>query len=323
MYNDLISLELNKVVDKVKTKFNIEIKFDKSVNELIYKEGVFPTQGVRPIFSTITSLIESYVGRIIVDIMKINFDAKIIRWKYSNEKYSITLKSDKLKKVLKYPIKLKIESIRKSKSDDIQSLVAIHESGHIITSVFSLNILPKVAASRTADDKGGYTHVDVPNWETKDFLTKNIITLIGGYCAEKLVFGEENLTTGSYSDLERTTKTALKMIKDYGMDGIPLLYSTPDFRISDNAVCLNDDELDKKAVELVKNCMLETETILNNNMELLLRLGQYLTNHSKIESQEIKEFVEKYGKDIPNYKTKDNYYEYKSILENKLKLYEK
>ena len=323
MYNELITLELDKVVKKVKSKFDIEIKFDKSVNNLIYKEGVFPTQGVRPIFSTITSLVESYVGRIIVDIMKLNFDAKTIRWKYSDEKYSITLKSKDRKKGFKYPIKLKVESVRKSKSDDIQSLVAIHESGHIVTAVYSLNILPKVAASRTADDKGGYTHVDVPVCETKDYLTKNIITLIGGYCAERMVFGEENLTTGSFSDLERTTKTALKMIKDYGMNGIPLLYSTPDFRISDVAVCLNDDEIDKKAVKLVKECMVKTEKILNDNMELLLRLGQYLTNNSKIESEQINEFVEKYGKEKPKYKTKDNFYEYKSILEDKLKKYEK
>jgi len=326
MYNELIKLELGKVYRKVKEKFNIEIKFDKSVNELIYKEGVFPTQGVRPIFSTIRSLIESYVSRIIVDTVKLNLDPVTIRWKYSSEKetYTVVVKTKERKKTFKYPIKLKVENIRKTTADDIQALVGLHEAAHVVTSVYALGICPKFAVSKNAEGDGGFTHVELPEWHTKELLINDIVCYVAGYCAEKMIFGEENLSTGSFSDLERTTKIALKIIKDYGMNGKPLQFSTPDFRISESAICLNDDDMDKEAMKIVDACVDKCETILKDNSELLLRIGDYLSDNSRIEEETIKELVEKYGEyDTPAYKTKDNYYDFRSVLKNKIETIEK
>jgi len=323
MYEDIIILELNKIKSQVDEKFGVEVEFDTTINDLLYRESVFPTQGVRPIFSTLTSLIESYVGRIIVDALKQDIDLIKIKWEYVNDEYSIILISPDGETKLNYKIQLKVDNIRRTKGDDSQALIGIHESGHIINSIFALNICPKMAVSRTANDNGGFTHVDMPDWDTKEVLTNEIITLLGGYCAEKLVFGEGNLTTGSYSDIDKTTKTAVKIIKEYGMNGMPLMYSVPDFRVSDATICLLDDSLDKLAVELVKTCMRQTEKTLTDNMELLLRLGQHLTDNSKIEADEIKEFVEKYATYEPTYKTKEDYYEYKSTITNLLKNYGK
>lgn len=318
MYKDIIKLELNKIINKVKNKFDIDIEFDNSINDIIYKEGVFPTQGARPVISTINVLVESYIGRIIVDSIKLKIDIKNIYWKFENDTHFIII--NKGKKTFKYPVKLKIESVRKSKNDDIQSLIAVHEAGHIVTSIYSLNILPKMAISRNAEDNGGFTHIDLPEWENKDFLINNIICLIGGYCAEKIIFGENNITSGSYKDLKETTSIALKIIKEYGMNGLPIVYSTPNFRISSSAVCLNDDDHDKLAIKIVEDCMKKCEEILNDNMELLLAISDYLSKNSKITSVEIKEMVKKYGKyKMPDFKTKEDYYNYKKILNEKIK----
>ena len=323
MYKDLIQLELNKIVVKIKNKFEFDINFDESINDLIYKEGVFPTQGVRPVFSTITSLIESYVGRIIVDCLKQKIDIVSIDWKYENEKYTIIVKTDKKDKAFEYPVLLKVDNLRKSKSDDLQALVGIHEAGHVLSAVYGLNICPKSVVSKTANDEGGFTHIETPEWETKELILKDISCLLGGYCAERLVFGDENKTNGCISDLERSTKLALRLVKEWGMNGTPVQFSTPDFRISGSAVCLNDDELDKMAVEIITSCKEKCEKILKDNMELLLRMGKYLTDNSKMDADEIKKMVEEYGiYDVPEYKTKDNYYKFKSLLEERLKEYE-
>jgi len=318
-YTQLIELELNKIVDKIKTKFDIIVNLDESVAKIIYNEGVFPTQGVRPVFSTISTLIESYVGRIIVDSLKKNLDVISIDWRYDNEEYFITLNTKNSKKEIKYPVILKVDNIRKSKSDDIQSLVGIHEAGHTVASIYTTSICPKLVVSRKADDNGGFTHIDNPEWETKELLLDTIVMLGSGYMAEKLVFGEDNLTTGSYSDLNKITKTALRIVKEYGMNGNPLQYSTPDFRISGKSICLNDDDLDKKAIKIVEECMDRSKKILETNMTLLLKLGEHLTYNSEMSSDEIKDFVKKYGEFVPDYKTKDNYFQFKLILEDKIK----
>ncbi len=319
MYQDIIKMELNKIVDRVSMKFDFNINFDSSINDLIYTESVFPTQGVRPIFSTITSLIESYIGRIVVNSLKNKLDIISLNWSYLNEEYIIKLNTTTVDKILKYKVVLKIDNVRKSKTDDMQALVGIHEAGHVITSIYALNLLPRSVLSRTANGNGGVTFIDLPDYETKELLINSIIMLIGGYTAEKMIFGDNNLTSGSYSDLEHTTKTALKIVKEYGMNGIPLQFSTPDFRISDSSICLNNDDLDLSAIELVKKCQTKTEQILNDNMVLLLRMGEYLTNNSKMNSDEIKKMVEKYGSKKPIYKTKDNYFDYKKVLMDKIK----
>jgi len=319
MYKNIIKLELEKIQKKLIKKFELVVDFDSSINEIIYNESVFPTQGVRPIFSTLTSMIESYVGRIIVDSLKKNINLNKVEWKYKDDNYIIKLISEKSEEEIIYPVQLKIDNIRKSKSDDIQSLVGLHEAGHVVASLYSLEICPKKAASRTSDDNGGYTFVESPEWETKDLLLKSLDVLLGGYAAEKLVFGSENQTSGSYSDLSKATETSLSIFKSYGMNDIPATFSVPDFRISNKDICLNDDNLDYGALSLIEKSLKRTERILNENMELLLQLGKYLSENSKIEMEQIKEFVEKYGAYIPKYKTKDNFYDYKEILDNKLK----
>jgi len=315
-YKQLIELELTKIHEKIYEKFEIKIEFTENTKDLLYKEGVFASQGVRPIFSTITSLIETKVGRIIIDILKDNVKANKIVWDTNKGKTKFILTIDK-KHTYNYELKLKVDNLRNTIGDDIQTLVGIHEAGHVLCNVYEMNICPNVAVSKTLVE-GGYTMTEIPEWNTKSLLEKRLVTLLGGYVAEQLVFGEENLTSGSYSDLEKTTSISLKMIKEFGMNGTPLQYLKSDFRVSVNY--LDDTELDKVAEKLIKNALDKTTKILKDNMELLLKMGEYLTSHSKIEMNKIKYLVKKYGSyDVPTYKTKDNYYNYKKLLKDKLK----
>jgi len=315
-YKDLIDLELIKIQNKINKKFEIDINFTDKTKDLIYKEGVFATQGVRPIFSTITSLIETKIGRVIIDILKNKINANVIKWDTNNSKTKFILTIDD-KKTFEYELKLKVDNLRKSIGDDIQALVGVHESGHVITAVYGMNVCPTLAVSKTLRD-GGFTQTDFPDWDTKELLEKRLIMLLGGYAAEKLIFGEENLTSGSFSDLEKTTAIALAMVKDYGMNGTPLQYAQADFRISGTA--LNDEGLDKIAEGIVKEALRKTEKILTDNKTLLLKMGEFLTKNSKIEEKQIKKMVKKYGSDgAPTYKTKENYYNFKTLLKNEIK----
>lgn len=314
-YVDIIKLELKKYTNKIKEKFNIDIKFTDNVESIIYKEGVFPTQGVRPIFSTIVSMIESYTGKIMIDILKKDLNPNEIVWDYNNYQNIISFDDNEFK----YPVKLKIDNLRESKNDDRQALVGIHEAGHVLASIYALNICPKLVVSKTANNSGGFTHIEGPEWQSKEYLMNRIITSISGYMAEKLVFGEENLTTGSYSDLKYTTETALKIIKEYGMNGTPLQYTSPDFRISSSQIALNTDEMDRQSINLVKECMIISENILTENMTLLLKIGEFLLHNSKMTSDQIKNMMSEYSPNKVVFKDKDNYNNFKSILNDKVK----
>jgi len=317
-YKELIKMELNKISIKVYDKFNFKINYSDKIKELIYKEGVFATQGVRPIFSTVTSLIETKLGKIIVDLNKQNIDAKEIFWDVDDKYEFLNIKvNDDIE--LKYKITLKVENLRKSLSNDIQALIGIHEAGHVICDVYGLNLCPEIAVSKTIVE-GGFTQTNYPDYKTKTFMMNQIVTLFGGHAAEELVFGSDNITSGSVSDLEKSTNIALNMYKDYGMDPdnnlIPASYSEPDFRISTDQI--SDEDIDYKVKYFLSKQYALAKKILTDNMVLLLEMGEYLTEHSKIEKDKIKELVKKYGDyDIPKYKDYKQYYDFKNILYSK------
>jgi len=318
IYNELINLELNKIIIKLKDKFDINLIFKKNVKDLIFREGVFASQGVRPVFSTITSLIETKIGKIIIDILKEDIDAKNIIWNYQDDKFILNIDD---KKIFEYEINLKVDNLRKSKNDDTQALIGIHEAGHVITSVYEMNLCPKIAVSKTLRN-GGFTYTEIPELDSKKLLLQHIKVLLGGYVAERLIFADENLTSGSNDDLRKVTEIALRMVKQYGMNNSPLQFSSMDFRISNKS--LDDHGLDNIAKEIVNNCLKETEKILKENIDLLLKIGNYLTSHSRIETKKIKSMVKKYGKSpVPKYKTKDNFYDYKKIIKDKIKISKK
>jgi len=312
-YKKLIELELNKIIKKIKVKFDINIVFSETTKSLIYKEGVFASQGVRPIFSTITTLIETKIGKIVVDILKKDIIANDIYWDTNKQKTKFIIIINNKEKI-EYKLNLKVDNLRKSKKDDIQALVGVHESGHVLCHVFAMNICPIVAVSKTINT-GGFTRTETPDFESKQLLEQKLISLLGGYVAEKLIFGKENLTNGSFSDLQKTTELSLSIVKEYGMNGIPLQYAKSDFRVSN--ISVDDTDLDKVVEQIVKDAVKKTTEILTENIELLVEMGKYLTYNSKIDEKQIKRMVKKYGKwKVEKYKTKDTYYDYKNILMN-------
>ena len=99
-----------------------------------------------------------------------------------------------------------------------KKLVSYHEAGHAVATyvcetsspVKEISIIPRGMA-------GGYT-LSIPeedtNYRTKKEMLDEIVTLLGGRCAEKLIL--EDISTGASNDLERTTAIAKSMVMRYG-----------------------------------------------------------------------------------------------------------
>ena len=133
-----------------------------------------------------------------------------------NNETEITMKNveDAMVKVTMGP-----EKKSRARSEKENKLVAYHEAGHAVVSRFlptqdavhQISIVPRGMA-------GGYTMYR-PN-EDKSFMSKgemqeNIISLLGGRVAEKLIL--DDISTGASNDIERATKIARAMVTQYGM----------------------------------------------------------------------------------------------------------
>ena len=103
-------------------------------------------------------------------------------------------------------------------SEKEKRLTAYHEAGHAIAHYFcatadpvhEISIIPRGMA-------GGYTMSlpeDDKSFVTRRQMTEQLITLLGGRVAEKLVL--EDISTGASNDLERATAIARAMVTRYG-----------------------------------------------------------------------------------------------------------
>jgi cell division protease FtsH len=97
--------------------------------------------------------------------------------------------------------------------------IAVHESGHAVTARYSpdteplerVSIIPRgMALGATQQTPGEDRHL-----MTQPQLESRLSVLMGGYAAERLVFG--SVSTGAENDLKEATKLASKMVANYGM----------------------------------------------------------------------------------------------------------
>lgn len=106
-------------------------------------------------------------------------------------------------------------------SDEERKVTAYHEGGHALVAhklqhadaVHKVSIISRGMAA-------GYT-LKLPDEDKRmhrkaEFLADLAVSL-GGYVAEKEIFGEDNLTTGASSDLRKATALARRLVTDYGM----------------------------------------------------------------------------------------------------------
>lgn len=313
-FKDLINLEVGKFIENIKNKFEIDIKLDESVYDIIYKEGVFPSQGTRPIFTTINSMIKGYIGKIIASILEEGKNVDNIKWSLlKNDKYKIDFfDKEKFQFSKEFEVKFKIENLRKSTEDEEQAHTALHEAGHVVLSSLCLQIIPNLAVSKTAGDAQGFCRIEGPQMRTKEYLFNYITMLLGGYVAEILFLGENSLSSGSVSDIEKATVTASSMVKKYGMFGKPLIISHPHFQAN---MFFLSDKYEDIVLEIIENCKKQAEEVLKKEKKLLFKITEFLSKNSKIEKEQIIEFVEKYAINKPDkFKDKDNYYSYKEII---------
>jgi cell division protease FtsH len=104
-------------------------------------------------------------------------------------------------------------------TDEEKRIIAIHESGHAVVAHF----LPKADPVHKVSiigrgQAGGYTlkmPTDDRHLHPLSYYLDEIGVLLGGFLAEKAVFGE--VTTGAQSDLRRATQLARRLVTDFGM----------------------------------------------------------------------------------------------------------
>lgn len=294
-YRQLIDMQLQRINGFVEKKFGLTFEFSEDVRQLIYEEGVFPTQGARPLLTTISNQIESNVSRVVCDVLEKELKAKQLLWDYSDEKFTFSFVDKPDSVFATYPVKLRVNLLRKSKNDDRQAYTAVHEAGHAVLAALTTRILPEKIVTRTADSSShGFCQIRMPDsMMTKELLRKDIIISLGGYAAERLIFGEEETSTGVSGDIEDATETAIEAVKYYGMGTDPIHIRAADNEY--NEAFFHKPKYEKAALRLIQEGLQAAEEILERNKRLLLKIAAHLTEFASMDKATLGEFIKMYS----------------------------
>jgi len=183
-----------------------------------------------------------------------------------------------------------------------KEIAAYHEAGHAIADTFlpggeQIRKVSIVARGMAA----GYT-LKMPSEErkmkTKTEFLADIATLLGGYTAEKIKFGE--ITTGASNDLEKASYIARKLIKEYGMSSLgPIAFGEKEelaFLGWEGGEHKNYSEkvaekIDAEVEKIIKDAEKTAQKILTQKRNLLERVAKRLIEKETIEKEEFEELV--------------------------------
>ena len=183
-------------------------------------------------------------------------------------------------------------------SEHDRKLTAYHEAGHAVVMkclkhsdpVHEISIIPRGMA-------GGYTmHLPTEDraYTSKEKLQDEMVGLLGGRVAEKLILGD--ISTGAKNDIDRASAIARAMVMEYGMsDEI----GTISYGTDSNEVFLGRDlgrgrnfseeigaKIDKEVKSFIEIAYDRAEDLLKTNINKLHAVANELLDKEKIDGKE-------------------------------------
>lgn len=198
--------------------------------------------------------------------------------------------------------KVAIGPERKTKimNEKDKELTAYHEAGHAIVGhilpdsdpVHKVTIIPRGGTGGVTwflpPEDRNYTSVV----EFKDILAR----ALGGRVAEKIVYGDDRITTGAGSDLRKATEIARDMVIEQGMGsvlrdqvfhedngGMMFDRMTHERPYSDDTARVIDQEVEK----LIKEAAERAEVVIKHNKKHLEALAKLLLQEETIDEKDV------------------------------------
>jgi cell division protease FtsH len=182
-------------------------------------------------------------------------------------------------------------------SEKERRLTAYHEGGHALLAkvlpdmdpVHQVTIIPRGRA-------GGFT-MQLPqedrNYRTKKQMENELIVLLGGRVAEKLIL--QDISTGASNDLERVSAIARSMVTKFAMSEnlSSMSYSSEDevFLGRDMTTRRNYSEqvaaeIDREVRRIVDNAYEKAEQLLTDHIDKLHTIAESLLEYETLEADE-------------------------------------
>jgi hypothetical protein len=285
-FEKLILIEINRIIEGSRSKFGIELTVSENIRELIYRNGVFPVQGVRPVFSSVVDILETNLSKFLFTAL-LNRQ-KTIAIDYSFEDSVIIGKIDSTEH--RIPFTGRIDKIRESNLDDTIANISVHEAGHAVAYMVLFGLAPLQLKSKLANSYAGGFTFPHQIYETRDSIINKAKIYLAGGLAEELIFGKALASIGRSHDREQATSLVIDYIRKYGFDD--------EFQASyvlEYAYVMDKSETDTDIEKMIARLVSETQELLSLHKELLKAIAIRLAATGSLDAKDVAEIGLEYG----------------------------
>ncbi len=277
-FEKLIGAEVDRVIASTVEKFGVTLTVNDSINQLIYRNGVFPVQGVRPVFSSIIDILETNLSKFLFTALLEKHETIDISYDFATSEILATIG----KVMQRIPFTGRIDRIRESNLADTISNISAHESGHAVAYMVLFGLAPLQLKSKLANSyAGGFTFPHQIH-ETQENMIRKIKIYLAGGLAEELVFGVENASIGRVHDREQATTLAIDYIRKYGFSEKYKANYTLEYAYEMEKTA-TDGEVELMIARLVG----DTLSLLETHRTLLVDLSRHLALSGSMEAQAV------------------------------------
>lgn len=185
-------------------------------------------------------------------------------------------------------------------TDEEKRATAYHEAGHTLLHYYLKHVDPLHKVTIIPHGQALGITMSLPEKDQytiqKSYLLDRIKICMGGYCAEKIVYGET--TTGTSNDIKQATTMAHRMVTEWGMSDLGFINLSDE----DEPLFLGREitqhkdyseetakRIDSEMQKILSSCMGETMDILNTHRDQLDTLTDALVEKETLDDREIRE----------------------------------
>jgi hypothetical protein len=277
-FEELIRREVDRVRASAQDTFARTVKVSAAVNDLIYRNGVFPVQGVRPVFSSVADILETNLAKLLFAAIRGGQTTIEIDYDEASQELIGTVGPE----VIKLPYSGPVDRIRNETLADKVANVAVHEAGHAVAYAVLFGLAPLQLTARVASSYAAGFTFPHQIYDTSDSLLYQVQVLLAGGLAEELVFGPGAASIGRNADRERATQLVIDFVRRYGFDRefqadymLELAYAM------DRSV--PEPDIEKMTTRLVA----ETRQLLSEHRQAVVQLGISLAAEGSLSAPEV------------------------------------
>lgn len=287
-YQKLIEVAVRGYLQEIQDSSGLRFEVTDEVRAQIYANSVFPTQGTRPVFSSVHGLMSAPLvdftlwalkeGATPGQVLTIDVDPDagllIARWGHRSH----TL-----------PVAFEISRLRQRTDPDMRAILAVHEAGHGLIYALLFQQAPLEIRINMATFSGGYNSFNALKVKTRKNLLDAVCVALAGRAAEEMVFGKESLSSGSESDLKLATNQMAAFIR-HAAFGERISYVDVSTEAGEN---INTDVASTNAeIEAGLQTQYErAQRLLAENRAIYLRMVNELINKGQLEPPQIREWL--------------------------------